>query len=568
MKLVGGYRSRGKTPHPPPAGFPLISVVTVCRNAASTIEQTLRSVQAQTYPYREHIVIDGQSTDGTIDILRRHDDAIACWISEPDAGIYDAMNKGVALAGGEWIGILNSDDWYPEQTLQHIADAARHHPEADILHGDIFLVDRSGPPYPIFPGSHENLLTKWQIRHPTCFIRKSIYDRYQYDLRYPINADFDFLLRLEAAGYRFVHIDVPLTCFRTGGISNTPRFRAVWDRFRIRRRYRPWVALRLLVMDTWTWLKDWRYSRKTTIHRGAALFEDGKTEMRILFRRLLARLDKQIGFTSRRLSRNAARLEAARGKPFVDTMPGIELPMVIDPSMYFIGAYCRDIFEPEVLAFLRDRLLPGQTAVDVGANVGYISLYMAKRVGPKGRVIAFEPNPYAFGLLERNRRINGFDHLDIHPAGLGASDMDTAFHCGLPGMEVYSSLADIGHPDADVKRFETIDVHLFRADDWMKAAGIDHIHVLKLDVEGAELSVLQGFSDMLEARRIDWILIELSHELSGQFHYRASDILRLLRGYGYRWYSLEWLGRLVPLAGDDIDHARMYAATCNPHTSR
>lgn len=98
----------------------------------------------------------------------------------------------------------------------------------------------------------------------------------------------------------------------------------------------------------------------------------------------------------------------------------------------------------------------------------------------------------------------------------------------------------------------------------MKAAGIPWIHVLKLDVEGAELGVLQGFSDMLVERRIGWILIELSHELSGQFHYRASDILRLLRGYGYRWYSLEWLGRLVPLETDDIDHAGMYAATCDP----
>lgn len=288
-----------------------------------------------------------------------------------------------------------------------------------------------------------------------------------------------------------------------------------------------------------------------------------ETQMRLFRRRLWAWLDKRIGFTQKRLSRNAERLAAAQGKPFVDTMPGIELPMVIDPAMYFIGAYCRDIFEPEVLAFLKDRLLPGQTAVDVGANVGYISLYLAKRVGPRGRVVAFEPNPYAFGLLEQNKRLNGFDHLHIHRAGLGPSDMDTAFHCGLPGMEVYSSLADIGHPNADGTRFETIDVHLFRGDDWMNAAGLQSIHVLKLDVEGAELGVLQGFSDMLVERRIDWILIELSHELSGQFHYRASDILCLLQAYGYRWYALEWLGRLVPLETDDIHHAGMYAATCH-----
>ena len=261
MKCVGGYRRFGKSAPSAPLGFPLISVVTVCRNAAITIEQTLGSVQDQSYPYREHIVVDGQSTDGTIDILRRYDDAIACWISEPDAGIYDAMNKGIALAKGDWIGILNSDDWYPEHTLQHVAEAVGRHPEADVIHGDIYLVDRRLPPYPIVQGSHKHLFSQWRICHPTCFVRKSIYERFRYNQRYPINADFDLLLRLEAAGCRFVHIDIPLTYFRTGGVSNQPRFRAVWDRFRIRLRYRSLVACWLLLMDSLTWLKDWLYSR-------------------------------------------------------------------------------------------------------------------------------------------------------------------------------------------------------------------------------------------------------------------------------------------------------------------
>lgn len=261
MKHAGGYLRCTKRPPAPPNGFPWISVVTVCRNAASTIEQTLRSVRDQSYPYREHIVVDGQSTDGTIDILRRYDDSIACWISEPDAGIYDAMNKGIALANGDWVGVLNSDDWYPEKTLRHVADAVRRHPDADVIHGDIYLVDRSLPPYPIVQGSHENLFSQWRIRHPTCFVRKHVYESFCYDQRYPINADFELLLRIEAAGYRFVHIDVPLTCFRTGGISNQPRFRAVWDRFRIRLRYRPLDASWILLMDSLTWLKDWLYFR-------------------------------------------------------------------------------------------------------------------------------------------------------------------------------------------------------------------------------------------------------------------------------------------------------------------
>lgn len=102
----------------------LISVITVSYNAVSTIEQTILSVINQTYSNIEYIIIDGGSTDGTIDIIRRYEDKIAYWVSEPDRGIYDAMNKGASKANGEYIAFLNSDDWYELDAVSIIAQFA------------------------------------------------------------------------------------------------------------------------------------------------------------------------------------------------------------------------------------------------------------------------------------------------------------------------------------------------------------------------------------------------------------------------------------------------------------
>ena len=115
----------------------LISVITVSYNAVSTIEQTILSVINQTYSNIEYIIIDGGSTDGTIDIIRRYEDKIAYWVSEPDRGIYDAMNKGASKANGEYIAFLNSDDWYELDAVSIIAQFADG--KTDLISGIIKL---------------------------------------------------------------------------------------------------------------------------------------------------------------------------------------------------------------------------------------------------------------------------------------------------------------------------------------------------------------------------------------------------------------------------------------------
>ena len=126
-----------------PIADPKISVITVVRNGAATVEDTLRSVAAQDYPRVEHVVIDGASTDGTLDIVRRHRDKIAAFRSEPDRGMYDAMNKGLALATGEIVGFLNADDVYADSNvLREIADTLRA-TEVDACYGDLVYVRRT-----------------------------------------------------------------------------------------------------------------------------------------------------------------------------------------------------------------------------------------------------------------------------------------------------------------------------------------------------------------------------------------------------------------------------------------
>ena len=117
-----------------------ISIITVSYNAAATIERTILSVIRQTYPHMEYIVIDGGSTDGTVDIIRKYEDQIAYWVSEPDQGIYDAMNKGIRRATGDYIYFLGADDWLrDDQVMQEVSEFIRLHPGYGLYMGNVFL---------------------------------------------------------------------------------------------------------------------------------------------------------------------------------------------------------------------------------------------------------------------------------------------------------------------------------------------------------------------------------------------------------------------------------------------
>ena len=196
---------------------PHISVVTVCLNAAKTIERTIDSVLAQNYPKLDYLVLDGGSTDGTLDILRGYGDRIT-FVSEPDQGMYDAMNKGIRRARGSWIHLLNADDWYVS------ADAiARAVPHLDPARTTYFDLIRS------YPDGSEILQSRtvspWMLHvsafipHPSLIVSREQYDQIgMYDPSLKIASDHDLILRL-VRRYPPKHVPIVLTKMDQGGIS-------------------------------------------------------------------------------------------------------------------------------------------------------------------------------------------------------------------------------------------------------------------------------------------------------------------------------------------------------------
>lgn len=204
-----------------------ISIVTACYNSASTIEETLLSVATQRYHDFEHIVVDGESTDETPAIIARRRESIATILSERDHGMYDAMNKGIALATGDVIGFLNADDVYSDDTVLAQIASAFEHKDVDACYADLVYVDRMNPrrvvrywksqPY------REGLLASgWMPAHPTFFVRRDVFREHGgFDLTFPHQADFDLSVRFFLkARIRAVYIPRVLVRMRSGGASS------------------------------------------------------------------------------------------------------------------------------------------------------------------------------------------------------------------------------------------------------------------------------------------------------------------------------------------------------------
>jgi len=203
-----------------------ISVVTVSRNSVATIEDTILSVATQNYPRVEHTMIDGASTDGTLDIINRHRNKLTNMISEPDGGIYDAMNKGISHVTGDVIGFLNTDDVYSNtNVLSEIADIFED-ATVDACYGDLVYMDESlrrvvrywkSRPY------RDGLFEKgWMPAHPTFFVRREVFERYGgFDPSFRLQSDFDLTMRfLSIFKIKSVYLPKVLVKMRIGGATN------------------------------------------------------------------------------------------------------------------------------------------------------------------------------------------------------------------------------------------------------------------------------------------------------------------------------------------------------------
>ncbi|MDR0833277.1 MAG: glycosyltransferase [Candidatus Symbiothrix sp.] len=200
----------------------LVSIITVTYNAQENLEQTMQSVFDQTYPDIEYILIDGGSIDGTIDIIRQHESQLALWLSETDQGIYDAMNKGIRLAKGELIGMINAGDYYEPNAVEQVVEAYKQHPDCGIFHGNINMLNEDGSFFKLKKANPDlnDFYQGMSIYHPTLFARRPVYEQNGlYAIDFKIAADFDWILRNHIAGTPFFYIDQVIANFKQGGYS-------------------------------------------------------------------------------------------------------------------------------------------------------------------------------------------------------------------------------------------------------------------------------------------------------------------------------------------------------------
>lgn len=212
---------------------PLISISTPCWNSIKTIERTIQSVLQQDFSDYEYIIVDGGSTDGTLDIIKKYEPLFngkMRWYSEPDKGIYDAFNKGIKHTRGTYCWNVNSDDFIEVNALKTIADFIQNFILEDgVIIGAMSLVGTSGTRIKVSncsPESAANIYEKdWMIPHPATLVAKSIYEKFgYYDDRFKICGDMDWFHRIYPLEVKFYYLDKVITNFTVGGVSTSPTY--------------------------------------------------------------------------------------------------------------------------------------------------------------------------------------------------------------------------------------------------------------------------------------------------------------------------------------------------------
>jgi putative colanic acid biosynthesis glycosyltransferase len=255
-KLTGGKKWRGSLRQSIP-GLPLVSVITVVLNARNHLGNVIRQVGEQTYPNIEHIIIDGGSTDGTTEVLRRNDGAIDYWMSEVDMGIYDAMNKGVEAADGEWLYFLGVDDaFYSRDTLRLVFGDHSIPDEVTVLLGNVMYPDGQ-----LFKSRFaKSMYFKNTIHHQGVFYRRNLFEGFRYGMsalagsrrRYYISGDYQLNLKLFLEGAKHIHVNqIIAKCGK--GVSMQGKLLGYLEEIVIRHEYLGF--LKSMVFDTFTLLR-------------------------------------------------------------------------------------------------------------------------------------------------------------------------------------------------------------------------------------------------------------------------------------------------------------------------
>jgi len=217
-----------------------ITIITICMNSAATIEDTLRSVIEQTYSGKlEYIIVDGGSTDGTLDVIEKYRQYIASVVSEPDDGISDAFNKGIGMVTGGPIGIINSDDTLLPGVLKKVTDYFAANPDVQVVHGDLELYD--GNRFVKILKPPRFWWIPWRMilfNHPTAFVRREVYEKCGlFDTSYSYSMDFELFLRWIKSGIVIHYLPETLVRMRAGGASGRYVYKGFRENLRALKAY-------------------------------------------------------------------------------------------------------------------------------------------------------------------------------------------------------------------------------------------------------------------------------------------------------------------------------------------
>ncbi len=246
-----------------------VTIITVVYNGRAFIADCIESVLRQSYTDTEYIIVDGGSADGTVELIHSYGSRICRFVSEKDLGIYDAMNKGIAMATGDIIGILNADDFFSGDDILEKIVGTFTATGTDIVYGNLFYISRknsarivrkwTGRPY------HDKLFASgWMPAHPTFYARKELFDRYGgYDLAYGSAADYELMLRfMHKFRVKASYLPAVFVRMRTGGVSNSSirnRLKSMVSDYRAMHRNEIRYPLLVILMKLLRKLKQYRY---------------------------------------------------------------------------------------------------------------------------------------------------------------------------------------------------------------------------------------------------------------------------------------------------------------------
>lgn len=223
------------------------SIITICYNAAETIERTIKSVLSQTYPDVEYIVVDGASKDDTLAIINKYKEGIKKVVSEPDKGLYDAMNKGIGLATGDYLCFLNAGDcFYNNDTLRQMAATLKKGERPDILYGETALVNDQGEFVRMRRLQAPEKLTWRSFRQGMLVCHQAFFPRRElvppYDLQYRFSADFDWCIRIMKQSKTLHNTHLTLVNYLDEGLTTRNQKASLKERFRIMTKHYGWCS--------------------------------------------------------------------------------------------------------------------------------------------------------------------------------------------------------------------------------------------------------------------------------------------------------------------------------------